>query len=72
MTEPLEPAALRTGRVRARYFREIFAQGGLELVQVIPALVTNADAAIEASGHSHGRIRLTFAEPDRDFLARLA
>jgi hypothetical protein len=44
----LDPAALRTGRVRGRYF----AQGGLELVQMIPELVTNADAAIQASGRS--------------------
>jgi hypothetical protein len=63
----LDPAAVRTGRVRGRYFRENFAQGGLELVQMIPELVTNADAAIEASGRSHGRIRLTFGEPGVEF-----
>ncbi len=68
MSIPVEPSALHTGRVRGRYFRENFAQGGLELVQMIPELVTNADAAIDASGRSHGRIRLTFAEPDPDFL----
>jgi hypothetical protein len=32
--------------VRGRYFRENFAQGGLDLAQVVPELVTNADAAI--------------------------
>src|SRR5207244_3817522 len=56
------------GRVRGRYFRENFAQGGLELVQMIPELVTNADAAIDASGRSHGRIRLAFGVPDPEFL----
>lgn len=61
-------SAVRTGKVRGRYFRENFAQGGLELVQTIPELVTNSDAAIEASGRSHGSIRLTFASPDPAFL----
>ena len=37
-----QPPTLQTGRVRGRYFRENFAQGGLELVQTIPELVTNA------------------------------
>lgn len=55
-------------RVRGRYFRENFAQGGLELVQVIPELVTNADAAINAAGRSHGRIRLSLGPPDPAFL----
>lgn len=50
MSSTLDPSAIRTGRVRGRYFRENFAQGGLELVQMIPELVTNADAAIEAWG----------------------
>ena len=43
-------SAVRLGRARRRYFRENFAQGGVDLVQVIPELVTNADAAIAASG----------------------
>lgn len=64
MSTGVDPAAVRTGRVRGRYFRENFAQGGLELVQMIPELVTNADAAIQASGRSHGRIRLMFGPPD--------
>jgi len=68
MTGGLDPSAVRTGRVRGRYFRENFAQGGLELVQIVPELVTNADAAIEASGRSHGRIRLSFAAPEDGFL----
>ena len=63
MSAGVDPAAVRTGRVRGRYFRENFAQGGLELVQMIPELVTNADAAIQASGRSHGHIRLTFGRP---------
>jgi hypothetical protein len=65
----LDRSAIRTGRVRGRYFRENFAQGGLELVQIIPELVTNADAAIQASGRSHGRIRLAFTEPDPAFVS---
>lgn len=55
---------LRVGAVRGRYFRENFAQGGIDLVQIIPELVTNADAAIAASGHQHGRIELSFVEPE--------
>ena len=41
---------VRVGRARGRYFRENFAQGGVDLVQIIPELVTNSDAAITASG----------------------
>lgn len=67
MTSAVDPAAVRTGRVRGRYFRENFAQGGLELAQVIPELVTNADAAIQRSGRSHGRISLAFGAPDAAF-----
>jgi hypothetical protein len=44
----LDPSAVRLGHVRGRYFRENFAQGGVDLVQIIPELVTNADAAIAA------------------------
>jgi hypothetical protein len=36
----LDPSAVRRGRVHARYFRENFAQGGIDLVQIIPELVT--------------------------------
>ena len=72
MSAGVDPAAVRTGRVRGRYFRENFAQGGLELVQMIPELVTNADAAIQASGRSHGRIRLAFGQPDPEFAADVA
>lgn len=68
MSVSLDPSSLRTGRVRGRYFRENFVQGGLELVQVVPVLVTNADAAIDAAGRSHGRIRLSFGPPDPAFL----
>lgn len=59
---------VRVGTARGRYFRENFAQGGVDLVQVIPELVTNADAAITASGRERGRIVLAFADPDPVFL----
>src|ERR671914_222692 len=66
----LQREALRHGRVRGRYFRENFAQGGIDLVQVVPELVTNADAAIAAGGRGHGRIWLSIGPPDPAFLAR--
>lgn len=53
---------MRQGRVRGRYFRENFAQGGFDLVQVLPEIVTNADAAIAANPLAGGRIDLRFAE----------
>ena len=65
----LDPGAVRHGRVRGRYFRENFAQGGIDLVQIVPELATNADAAIAASGRPRGRIELAFAPHDRDWLA---
>jgi hypothetical protein len=64
----LDPSAVRLGRARGRYFRENFAQGGVDLVQIIPELVTNADAAIAASGRPSGRIMLQVATPDPEFL----
>jgi hypothetical protein len=64
----LDRSALRIGRARGRYFRENFAQGGVDLVQIIPELVTNADAAISASGRGSGRIVLAFTAADRAFL----
>jgi hypothetical protein len=70
LTVLLDPSAIRKGRVHARYFRENFAQGGIDLVQIIPELVTNADAAIAASGRLCGRIVLAFGPPDPAFLAR--
>jgi len=60
---------VRFGTARGRYFRENFAQGGVDLVQIIPELVTNADAAIAASGRPSGRIVLTVATPDEEFAA---
>lgn len=60
--------AVRLGVARGRYFRENFAQGGVDLVQIIPELVTNADAAIAAAGRTSGRITLEIASPDREFL----
>jgi hypothetical protein len=65
----LDPSAVRLGRARGRYFRENFAQGGVDLVQIIPELVTNADAAIAAAGRSSGRIVLAVAAPDAEFLS---
>ena len=64
----LDPSAVRFGRARGRYFRENFAQGGVDLVQIIPELVTNADAAIAASGRPSGKIMLAVAAPDPEFL----
>jgi hypothetical protein len=64
----LDPA-IHLGRVRGRYFRENFAQGGVDLVQIIPELVTNADAAIASAGRASGRIVLTFASPEPEVLA---
>ncbi|MGH2849998.1 MAG: hypothetical protein ACRDLP_05220, partial [Solirubrobacteraceae bacterium] len=69
MTQLLPSTAVRAGAVRARYFRENFAQGGIDLVQIVPELVTNADAAIADSGRDRGRIQLSFARADADFLA---
>src|SRR3954470_19873348 len=69
MSTAIDPAAVRAGRVRGRYFRENFAQGGFDLVQVVPELVTNADAAVTAAGRGHGRIVLAFGPPDPAFLA---
>ena len=69
MSTAIDPAAVRPGRVRGRYFRENFAQGGFDLVQVVPELVTNADAAVTAAGRGHGRIVLAFGPPDPAFLA---
>src|SRR3712207_9288439 len=68
MTAVLSSEAVRVGAVRGRYFRENFAQGGIDLTQIVPELVTNADAAIAASGRSTGRIDLTFTAPDGEFL----
>ena len=64
----LDPRSVRLGRARGRYFRENFAQGGVDLVQILPELVTNADAAIAASGRPSGRIMLSVDEPDPELL----
>jgi hypothetical protein len=64
----IDPASLRHGRVRGRYFRENFAQAGIDLAQIVPELVTNADAAIAAAGRRHARIHLRFGAPDPDFV----
>jgi hypothetical protein len=48
----------RHGRVRGRYFRENFAQAGIDLSQTIPELVTNADAAIAAAGGARIYLRI--------------
>src|SRR5436309_8143278 len=69
MAELLSREAVRVGAVRGRYFRENFAQGGIDLAQIVPELVTNADAAIAASRAARGRIELRFGAPDSAFLA---
>jgi hypothetical protein len=63
----LDPALVRHGRVNGRYFRENFAQGGIDLVQIIPELVTNADSAIALAGRPSGNIMLGFGAPDPAF-----
>jgi hypothetical protein len=70
MPEVLSRDAVHVGAVRGRYFRENFAQGGIDLGQIVPEVVTNADAAIAAGGRGRGRIELTFGTPDAGFLAR--
>ncbi len=68
MTTTIDPASLRPGSVRARYFRENFAQAGIDLSQIIPELVTNADAAIATAGRERGRIHLRIGPADAEFL----
>jgi hypothetical protein len=63
----LDRRSLQIGTVSARYFRENAAQAGLDLLQILPELITNADAAIAAAGRAFGQIRVTFAEPDAEF-----
>ena len=65
----LDPSLVRHGRVNGRYFRENFAQGGIDLVQIIPELVTNADSAIALGGRPSGRIVLRFGPPEPGFAA---
>jgi hypothetical protein len=64
----LDASKLRHGRVRGRYFRENFAQAGIDLAQIIPELVTNSDAAIAAAGRARGRIQLRIGPADAEFL----
>ena len=67
MSQRLGPSLIHHGRVNGRYFRENFAQGGIDLVQIVPELVTNADAAIAVGGRRSGRIALSFGPPDPAF-----
>ena len=64
----IDVSKLRHGRVRGRYFRENFAQAGIDLSQIIPELVTNADAAIAAAERERGRIHLRIGHADPEFL----
>jgi hypothetical protein len=64
----IDASKLRHGRVRGRYFRENFAQAGIDLSQIIPELVTNADAAIDAAGRERGRVQLRIGPADPEFL----
>ena len=70
MAAPLPGTAVHVGAVRGRYYRENFAQGGIDLVQIVPELVTNADAAIAAGGRGRGRIDLRFGPPPTGLLER--
>jgi hypothetical protein len=67
VSQPVDTSSIRHGRVNGRYFRENFAQGGIDLVQIIPELVTNADSAIAVAGRGPGRIVLSFGSPDPAF-----
>jgi hypothetical protein len=64
----IDASKLRHGRVRGRYFRENFAQAGFDLSQIIPEVVTNADAAIDAAGRERGRIQVRIGPADPEFL----
>src|SRR5436190_23785259 len=64
----IDARSLRHGRVRGRYFRKNFAQAGIDLVQIVPELATNAAAAIAAGGR-RGRIHLRFGSPDSSFVS---
>src|SRR5262245_42316340 len=64
----IDESTLRRGRVRGRYFRENFAQAGIDLTQIVPELVTNADAAIAAAGRERGRIELRIGPADPEFV----
>ena len=70
MSGVLSSREVQVGAVRGRYFRENFAQGGIDLAQIVPELVTNADAAIAASGREQGRIVVGFGAPHPAFLER--
>lgn len=64
---------VRVGAVRGRYYRENFAQGGVDLVQIIPELVTNADAAIAAGeGGRAGQDRAALRSPPGRVCAAMA
>ena len=69
LTAEFDRSRVQVGRARGRYFRENFAQGGIDLAQIIPELITNADAAIAASGRQRGKIQLSFSAPDPEFLS---
>jgi hypothetical protein len=69
LTAEFDRSRIQVGRARGRYFRENFAQGGIDLAQIIPELITNADAAIAAGGRSGGNIQLSFSAPDPEFLS---
>src|SRR6059058_3826209 len=70
MAVTLDRSQLRHGRVRGRYFRENFAHAGIDLAQIVPELITNAEGAIVASGQPRGRIEPRFFVPEREFARR--
>jgi len=52
MTASIAREQIRRGTAKGPYFRENFAQGGIDLSQILPELVTNADAAIATTGRA--------------------
>ena len=62
------PERLRRGRVHGRYFRENFAQGGIDLVQIDPRARDQrrcGDRGVRTVARSHRA--LTFGPPDAGF-----
>lgn len=70
MGTAIVPERVRPGRVHGRCFRENVAQGGIDLSQILPELVTNADAAIAAAGGKSGGIELFIGPPDPGLVSR--
>jgi hypothetical protein len=63
MAAPLPGSAVHVGAVRGRYYRENFAQGGVDLVQIIPELVTNPTPRSPPPGASGAGSRCVSGRP---------